>query len=73
MTDATPSSILIIGSGVFGLSTAYSLAKNPAYKNTKITLVDRQSFPAGDSSSVHFTTNKTACASSPSAPTHAIG
>ncbi|KAL1650429.1 hypothetical protein SLS58_001247 [Diplodia intermedia] len=52
MADAVPSSILIVGSGVFGLSTAYSLARNPAYKNTKITLVDRLSFPAGDSSSI---------------------
>ncbi|KAF2086719.1 FAD dependent oxidoreductase [Saccharata proteae CBS 121410] len=50
--SAVPSSILIVGSGVFGLSTAYSLATNPAYKNTTITVVDRQSFPAGDASSI---------------------
>ena len=47
-----PSSILIIGSGVFGLSTAWSLCKNPLFKDTKITLVDRQPFPAPDGSSV---------------------
>ncbi|KAF2660570.1 sarcosine oxidase [Lophiostoma macrostomum CBS 122681] len=47
-----PSSILIIGSGVFGLTTAWSLCKNPLFKDTKITLVDRQPFPAPDSSSI---------------------
>ncbi|KAF2267987.1 FAD dependent oxidoreductase [Lojkania enalia] len=47
-----PSSILIIGSGVFGLSTAYELCKNDIFKNTSITLVDRQPFPAPDSSSI---------------------
>lgn len=52
MANPVPSSVLIIGSGVFGLSTAYSLATKPEYKNTDITLVDRQSFPSNDSSSV---------------------
>ncbi|KAF2178811.1 sarcosine oxidase [Zopfia rhizophila CBS 207.26] len=47
-----PASILIIGSGVFGLSTAYSLCKNPLFKNTSITLVDRQPFPVPDGSSI---------------------
>ncbi|KAF2202350.1 sarcosine oxidase [Delitschia confertaspora ATCC 74209] len=47
-----PSSILIIGSGVFGLSTAFSLSKNPLFKNSSITLVDRQQFPAPDGSSI---------------------
>lgn len=56
MTNKTPSSILIIGSGAFGLSTAYSLATNPKYKNTTITVLDRQSFPSPDSSSVHTST-----------------
>lgn len=49
---APPSSILIIGSGVFGLSTAYSLSQNPLYANTTLTLVDRSPFPASDSSSI---------------------
>ncbi|ORY14352.1 sarcosine oxidase [Clohesyomyces aquaticus] len=47
-----PSSILIIGSGVFGLSTAHSLCKNPLFKETSITLVDRQPFPTPDGSSI---------------------
>ncbi|KAF2007026.1 FAD dependent oxidoreductase [Amniculicola lignicola CBS 123094] len=47
-----PSSILIVGSGVFGLSTAWSLCKNPLFENTSITLVDRQPFPCPDGSSI---------------------
>lgn len=47
-----PSSILIVGSGAFGLSTAYSLCQNPQYKDTSITVVDRQPFPTPDGSSV---------------------
>ncbi|KAH7139500.1 sarcosine oxidase [Dendryphion nanum] len=50
--DTIPSSVLIIGSGVFGLSTAYSLCKNPLFSNTSITLVDRQPFPTPDGSSI---------------------
>jgi sarcosine oxidase/L-pipecolate oxidase len=48
----TPSSVLIIGSGAFGLSTAWALCKNPRYKNTSITVVDRNTFPSADGSSV---------------------
>ncbi|KAF1348146.1 FAD dependent oxidoreductase [Delphinella strobiligena] len=51
-TREIPSSILIVGSGVFGLSTAYSLALNPAYANTSITLIDRLPFPAPDAASI---------------------
>jgi sarcosine oxidase/L-pipecolate oxidase len=47
-----PSSILIIGSGVFGLSTARALATRPSFKNTRITLLDRSPFPSIDGSSV---------------------
>jgi len=47
-----PSSVLIVGSGVFGLSTAYALCKNPAFKKTSITLVERRPFPAQDGSSI---------------------
>ncbi|KAB8291240.1 hypothetical protein EYC80_009927 [Monilinia laxa] len=47
-----PSSILIIGSGVFSLSTTLTLLTRPAYKNTTITLLDRSPFPAPDASSV---------------------
>lgn len=51
-SSEVPSSILIVGSGAFGLSTAYSLCQNPRFKNTSITVVDRQPFPTPDGSSV---------------------
>ena len=35
-----PDSILIVGSGVFGLSTAWTLTQRPEYARTKITVVD---------------------------------
>ncbi|OLN85170.1 L-pipecolate oxidase 9 [Colletotrichum chlorophyti] len=48
-SDATeppaPSSILIIGSGVFGLTTAYELALRPRYASTTITVLDRSPVP----------------------------
>jgi sarcosine oxidase/L-pipecolate oxidase len=47
-----PKSILIVGSGVFGLSTAYSLAQRPSYSNTRITVIDRSPFPSPDGSSI---------------------
>lgn len=47
-----PSSILIIGSGVFGLSTAVALTKRPVFASTKITVLDRSpTIPAPDASS----------------------
>nr|OQO30508.1 hypothetical protein B0A51_01737 [Rachicladosporium sp. CCFEE 5018] len=50
--DPIPSSILIIGSGVFGLSTAYALSQRAQYAHTKITVVDRSTFPAPDAASI---------------------
>lgn len=47
-----PNSILIVGSGVFGLTTAHALAQRPAYNNTEITILDRSPFPAADGSSI---------------------
>ncbi|KAL2162177.1 hypothetical protein VTH06DRAFT_7090 [Thermothelomyces fergusii] len=53
-----PSSILIIGSGVFGLSTALALARRDAFAQTSITIVDRSdhsrpgTFPSSDAASV---------------------
>ncbi|CAG8983649.1 hypothetical protein HYALB_00004080 [Hymenoscyphus albidus] len=47
-----PKSILIVGSGVFGLSTALSLATRPSFFGTKITVIDRSSFPSPDGSSI---------------------
>ncbi|KAG5983554.1 hypothetical protein E4U55_007889 [Claviceps digitariae] len=55
MENATPSSILIVGSGVFGLSTAWALTKRPQFANTSITVVDDTSsgrFPPEDCASV---------------------
>lgn len=52
MSNPIPSSILIVGAGVFGLGTAYALAQREEYKNTKITVLDRSGFPAPDSSSI---------------------
>ena len=47
-----PSSVMIIGSGVFGLSTAHALATRDAFKHTKITVLERLPFPATDAASV---------------------
>ncbi|EEU46905.1 uncharacterized protein NECHADRAFT_67391 [Fusarium vanettenii 77-13-4] len=49
-----PSSILIVGSGVFGLGTAYALTQRPFYSNTSITVVDdcAGQFPPEDAASV---------------------
>jgi sarcosine oxidase / L-pipecolate oxidase len=49
---SSSASILIIGSGVFGLSTALSLTRRPQYDKTTITVLDRSPFPAPDGSSV---------------------
>jgi hypothetical protein len=51
-SSTAPSSILIIGSGVFGLSTALALAKRPPYSSAKITVLDRSQFPSLDGSSI---------------------
>ncbi|KAF2767169.1 FAD dependent oxidoreductase [Teratosphaeria nubilosa] len=47
-----PSSVLIIGSGVFGLGTAHALAQRPEFKKTRITLLERLDFPAPDAASI---------------------
>jgi len=46
MASFPPKEILILGSGVFGLSTAYALAQRPSFASSKITVVDRSPFPA---------------------------
>ncbi|GKT65987.1 FAD dependent oxidoreductase [Colletotrichum tofieldiae] len=43
--EPAPSSVLIIGSGVFGLTTAYELAQRPRYASTTITVLDRSPIP----------------------------
>lgn len=50
-SNEVPSSVLVVGSGVFGLSTAYALAQRPEFSDTKITVLDRSTFPAPDCSS----------------------
>jgi sarcosine oxidase/L-pipecolate oxidase len=52
MTNPTPKSIIIVGSGVFGLSTAYALSQRSLYTNTQITVLDRSPFPSPDGSSI---------------------
>ncbi|CAK7224217.1 hypothetical protein SCUCBS95973_005440 [Sporothrix curviconia] len=61
MAFSPPASVLILGSGVFGLSTAEALTRRPAFANTAITVVDRGSgrgdgddndFPARDAASI---------------------
>ncbi|KAH8770570.1 putative fructosyl amino acid protein [Hyaloscypha finlandica] len=47
-----PTSILVLGSGVFGLSTALALTARPSFTNTRITLLDRNPFPSPDGSSI---------------------
>ncbi len=54
-----PASILIVGAGVFGLSTAWALARRDAFSHASITVVDRSDlsssgtvFPARDASSI---------------------
>ncbi|KAK3303314.1 putative fructosyl amino acid protein [Chaetomium strumarium] len=58
-TFSPPSSILIIGSGVFGLGTALALARRDAFARCSITVVDRSdpsqpgaTFPSPDAASV---------------------
>lgn len=52
--DKQPGSILIVGSGLFGLSTAWALTKRPLFAETAITVVDCAGgqFPPPDSASV---------------------
>lgn len=38
-TETTPARVLILGAGVFGLSTAYALAKRPTFADSEITIV----------------------------------
>ncbi|KAK2592655.1 hypothetical protein QQS21_009654 [Conoideocrella luteorostrata] len=45
-----PSSVIIVGSGVFGLSTAFAMSRDDRFANSKITLVDRWNFEPDSSS-----------------------
>jgi sarcosine oxidase / L-pipecolate oxidase len=52
MPFTPPSSILIVGSGVFGLSIALSLTRRHQYVQTTIIVLDRSPFPSSDGSSI---------------------
>lgn len=57
-TFSPPSSILIVGSGAFGLSTAWALARRDTFSECFITILDRSDpskpdvFPAHDAASI---------------------
>ncbi|KAM3079624.1 hypothetical protein ACMFMG_006036 [Clarireedia jacksonii] len=46
---AIPASVIIVGSGVFGLSTAYAMTRDPAFIKSRITLVDAWDFEPSSS------------------------
>lgn len=55
MAKPVPESVVIVGSGVFGLSTAWALTKRPEFSKTSITVIDDVrggEFPPGDCASV---------------------
>ncbi|KAL8370509.1 hypothetical protein RB595_000739 [Gaeumannomyces hyphopodioides] len=55
-TFTPPSSILVVGAGVFGLGTAFALARRHVFSSCSITVLDRSTnpavFPSRDASSV---------------------
>jgi trans-aconitate methyltransferase len=51
--DKVPEDVIIIGAGVFGLSTALALARR--YPATRVTVIDRLEPPVLDGSSVDTT------------------
>ena len=50
MATEFPSSVIIVGAGVFGLSTVLAITKR--YPQTKVTVIDRQTPPVSDGTSV---------------------
>lgn len=53
MPSSVPESVIIIGAGVFGLSTALAIARR--HPSTKVTIVDRLTPPVEDGTSVDTT------------------
>jgi glycine/D-amino acid oxidase-like deaminating enzyme len=53
--DEIPGMILIVGAGVFGLSTALALCERQDFNDTSIVVIDRCPFPAPDGASVCMT------------------
>ena len=54
MTRTNPNveSILVIGSGLFGLTTVRALLEDEVFRDSQITVVDRYVFPSPDGASV---------------------
>lgn len=50
MAENFPDSVIIVGAGVFGLSTALAIARR--YPSTKVTVIDRYTPPVPDGTSV---------------------
>ncbi|EWC46222.1 hypothetical protein DRE_04600 [Drechslerella stenobrocha 248] len=46
------SSVIVVGSGVFGLTTALSLSHRASYTDCTITVIDKSPFPAADGASI---------------------
>jgi sarcosine oxidase/L-pipecolate oxidase len=53
MSEKFPSSLIIVGAGIFGLSTALAVARR--FPSTKVTIVDRLTPPVEDGTSVDTT------------------
>lgn len=53
MSTSLPDTVLIVGAGVFGLSTALAIAKR--HPSVKVTVVDRLTPPVEDGASVDTT------------------
>lgn len=50
MAETFPDTVIIVGAGVFGLSTALAIARR--YPTTKVTVIDRYTPPVQDGTSV---------------------
>ena len=53
MSDPFPESIIIVGAGIFGLSTALATARR--HPSTQVTIIDRLTPPVKDGTSVDTT------------------
>jgi sarcosine oxidase/L-pipecolate oxidase len=53
VAESFPSTVIIVGAGVFGLSTALAISRR--YSSCKITVVDRATPPVEDGTSVDTT------------------
>lgn len=72
MSEEFPLSLIIVGAGIFGLSTALAVARrSPA---TKVTLIDRLTPPVEDGTSVDTTrsTPNSTCARVPAPQTTVV-